>query len=322
MAKTSIEWTDYSWPVLNGCRRKSAGCEHCYAERLAATRLRDTRRYGGLALYGPNGPQWTGESRLDAEELVKPLRWKKPRRIFVCEMGDLFYEGNTNEQIAAVFGVMAACRQHIFQVLTKRPKRALEWHQWVESECAGRFQAPTLATIGANLMNSIGATIGEDEMYGAANRAAGKNLPLKNVHLLVSCEDQATADERIPLLLQCPAFVRGVSLEPLLGPIDLTHLDAEAAGNSQYIVVDALTGRQTDMGRPCPDAPKLDWVIWGSESGPRARPMELEWGASIVRQCRAAGIACFTKQIANARDRKGSNPEYWPSGDWPREFPK
>lgn len=97
MAKTKIEWCDFSWPVLNGCQRKSAGCGDqsgggCYAERLAATRLRHTERYQGLATMTEHGPRWTGESRLDVAELENPLRMRKPQRIFVCEMGDLFKE--------------------------------------------------------------------------------------------------------------------------------------------------------------------------------------------------------------------------------------
>ena len=156
MGKTSIEWTDVSWPVINGCRRVSRGCENCYAERLAATRLAHLPKYQGLAVIkrgppkvlrrdfadgsvglrqvdGKARPQWTGEARLWAKDLDMPLRLRKPSRIFVCDMGDLFYEEVPDEQIAAVFGVMAACPQHTFQVLTKRPERMREWFRWVEA---------------------------------------------------------------------------------------------------------------------------------------------------------------------------------------------
>jgi protein gp37 len=128
MAKnTPIEWTDHSWPVLNGCRRKSEGCRNCYAERLISTRLRNMPKYKGLAVYSEGGPRWTGASRLWVPDLVMPLKLRKPSKIFVADMGDLFFEENSFEDIAAIFGVMAACPQHTFQVLTKRPERAAEW---------------------------------------------------------------------------------------------------------------------------------------------------------------------------------------------------
>lgn len=124
MNKTSIAWTDYSWPVVNGCRRISPGCEHCYAERLAATRLCKTPKYKGLSVFGEHGPRWTGETRLWEHDLDGPLKLRTPSKIFVADMGDLFYEGVSDETIATVFGVMRRCSQHTFQVLTKRPERA------------------------------------------------------------------------------------------------------------------------------------------------------------------------------------------------------
>ena len=135
MGKTSIEWTDHSWPIINGCRRISPGCGGargvggCYAERLISTRLSKTKKYGGLARFGKNGPQWTGATRLWLPDLDMPIRLRKPSRIFVADMGDLFYEAVTNEEIAAVFGVMAAASHHTFQVLTKRATRMREWFE-------------------------------------------------------------------------------------------------------------------------------------------------------------------------------------------------
>lgn len=144
----------------------------------------------------------------------------------------------------------------------------------------------------------------------------------RHVWLGCSVEDQATADERIPHLLATPAAVRFVSAEPLLGAVDLRPLLPHAyteplPGGDPCKVCGAFTN-----GRHHPYAVGVDWVIVGSESGPRARPMETTWAASIVAQCRAAGVACFVKQIANAKDRKGGNPEHWPPGDWPRDFPQ
>lgn len=130
-----------------------------------------------------------------------------------------------------------------------------------------------------------------------------------------TAEDQRRADERIPLLLQCPAAVRFVSAEPLLGPVDFRNMlvDSQSSAN-------VLTGRWTgdDITKICP---RVDWVIVGSESGPGARPMARDWARSVVDQCTDSGCAVFTKQIANPFDRKGGDPLHWPAGNWPREFP-
>lgn len=227
---TSIEWCDHSWPVLNGCRRKSAGCVNCYAERLTATRLRHLPKYAGLAVYTAGGPRWTGASRLWKSDLAMPFRIRKPSRIFVADMGDLFFEENSFEDIAAVFGVMAACSQHTFQVLTKRPERAAEWSRWLETEAvdegSGRFvyraeacRREALEHFPAVLDGSTPPALRERRtLMGYDQR-----WPLPNVHLGVSVESQPTADERIPLLRKLPAALRFVSAEPLLASVDLSQ---------------------------------------------------------------------------------------------------
>jgi len=304
---TSIEWTDHSWPVVNGCRRVSAGCENCYAERLTATRLSKTPKYGGLAVIGKNGPRWTGETRLWRPHLEMPLTIRKPSRIFVADMGDLFYEGVKHADIAAVFSVMELAPHHTFQVLTKRPERMLrwisEWKQMID------YMADSPAPAGGLYM----------QRYW-------------HIWLGVSVEDQGTADERIPLLLQTPAAVRFVSYEPALGPVTfrdwlttrepITRFEAftpEAKGAYPVAPTELVRGG-------------IDWVIVGGESGPRARPFDLEWARSTVRQCQRAGAACFVKQMgSNAvdgeqgvlplRDRKGGDPDEWPVDLVVREFP-
>lgn len=297
MAKTSIEWTDYSWPVINGCRRKSAGCVNCYAERLASTRLRHTERYKGLATYSEHGPRWTGESRLDRIELAKPLSWKSPRRIFVCDMGDLFYEGNSFEQIAAVYGVIAACPHHTFQILTKRAERMVEFYEWCEKR----------GTDGLSMFPDDPSDWRIRQMLNVAVRRNGANMskhqnhggpwPLPNLHLGVSVENQDATD-RIEKLLRCPAAVRWVSAEPLLGSIDLTDVTSWSdTGREQW---DTLRREYDDeLGR---DGPRLDWVVVGGESGPDARPMHPDWARSLRDQCRSAGVPFFFKQMS------GPNP--------------
>ena len=159
---------------------------------------------------------------------------------------------------------------------------------------------------------NVGARIAERQkrMCGLPRHATIDStlFPLPNVWLGVSTENQETANERIPLLLQTPAAVRFVSAEPLLGPIDFTHLDADAAGSREFCQINALTGRQTDMGRPCADLPsRLDWIIVGGESGPGARGCHVSWIRSIVNQCREAKVACFVKQL-------GAKPLNWCRG--------
>lgn len=129
MGDTTISWTDKTWNPIRGCRRVSAGCENCYAERQANRFTGEGGAYEGLIKLTANGPRWSGETRFVADHLADPLRWRKPVRVFVDSMSDLFYEGFTNEQIAAVFGVMAAAPQHTFQVLTKRARRMREWFE-------------------------------------------------------------------------------------------------------------------------------------------------------------------------------------------------
>lgn len=166
-----------------------------------------------------NGIAWTDETwnplrgcskiRLVPEKLAGPSRWRRPRRIFVNSMSDLFHEGVPFEFIAAVFGVMAACPQHTFHVLTKRPERAVEFFKWAE---------------GNNHSHPETICLHYSRAYTAAPANGAYRWPLPNVWFGVSVEDQATADARIPLMLQCPAAVRWVSYEPALGPVDFAAL--------------------------------------------------------------------------------------------------
>lgn len=140
MGKTSIEWCDYSWPIANGCRRVSPGCGGasgvggCYAERLISTRLSKTPKYQGLAVFGEHGPRWTGDARFWMKSLTDPVLLRAPSRIFVADMGDLFFEKVTNEEIALVYAVASHEMRHTFQILTKRPERAAEWYEWLTGE--------------------------------------------------------------------------------------------------------------------------------------------------------------------------------------------
>jgi protein gp37 len=256
---THIEWTDATWNPITGCSVISAGCKHCYAMRLAGTRLRHHRSRVGLTRPPNPGPLWTGQVRLNEDWLDQPLRWKKPRRIFVCAHGDLFHGAVPDEWIDRVFAVMALAPQHTFQVLTKRPARALVWMRNGRSKDVALWHWK----------------VGPD---------SPSTWPLGNVWLGVSVEDQTTADERIPLLLQTPAAVRFVSAEPLLGPVRLPF-----ARLSEWNRLARESGQEHA-------ATTLDWVICGGESGPGARPAHPDWFRSLRDQCQAANVPFFFKQ--------------------------
>lgn len=305
MGKTNIEWADETWPVTRGCTRVSAGCERCYAESMAARIIRmglgKPTKYDGLVKLVKRGdrsePRWTGTARFCPEELATPLRMRSKRRIFVSSMSDLFHDDITNEQIAAVFGVMAACPQHTFMVLTKRARRMREWFEWATRHGDGydsmRFGPSALLTCAweACAGDSLEEwDIGLDDL--PSPERFGTTWPLPNVQIGVSVENQAAADERIPELLRTLAAVRWISAEPLLGPLMLQGDDPAPAMRSRMY----LRGVAGDR--------RLDLVIAGCESGPGARPAEVAWYRSLRDQCAAAGVAFFLKQ---AREQ-GRNP--------------
>lgn len=281
--RTSIAWTDATWSPVRGCSRVSLGCDSCYAMKMAHRFSGKGQPYEGLTRIGKRGVDWAGFARLVPEQLGVPLRWKKPRRIFVNSMSDLFHESLEDADILRVFDVMRQCQQHTFQVLTKRASRMRKWFSWVQA-------MPGWPLPG----NRVGV------------------WPLPNVWLGVSAEDQQRADERIPHLLATPAAVRFVSVEPQIGPVDLALARSTPALDATgYCLVD------------WPHAPHIDWVIVGSESGARARPFQWLWAESLRDQCAAAGVAFFMKQGPDAKGKTSDDPNEWIwPGTWPREFPK
>ncbi len=322
---TSIEWTDRTWNPVRGCSRVSEGCRHCYAERMAARFETATFKPSKLRPFGAGpfagftkGGKWTGRVELVPEKLDEPLHWRKPARIFVNSMSDLFHEALSDEAIAAVFGVMAAAPQHTFQILTKRPKRMHEWFVGWLAGMVGRsrnvYPDDTPAWVALHLVTNRARHFGAPGTV----QASGDGWPLPNVWLGVSVEDQATAAARIPLLLQTPAAKRFISYEPALGPLEM--LPSWLAGYDY-------------SGGLKHSAPRLDWVIVGGESGPGARPFDVSSARSVVRQCREAGVACFVKQLGAvwarsrrvksvlASDAKGGSPEWWPEDLRVREWP-
>lgn len=277
---THIQWTDETWNVVTGCTRVSPGCEHCYIERTPPFRMQG-RRFSGPEIGATTGV------RLHPDRLEMPLHWRKPRRVFVCSLADLFHQDVPTEFIARVFAVMALAEQHTFQVLTKRPPRM---RALLRSESFRRLIADAVTGHGRN--DTFGLEVDIIDGTGA--------WPLRNVWLGVSVEDQRYADERIPLLLDTPAALWWLSCEPLLGPVSLSVGAVEdTVGRPDRSGRAPGTGRD---GRSSPDEPTavptgIHWVIVGGESGPGARPMHPQWARDLLDQCQQAGVAFFLKQM-------------------------
>ncbi|MBP2495236.1 protein gp37 [Methylobacterium sp. PvP062] len=315
MAETSsIEWTDATWNPIAGCSLKSPGCTHCYAmptarrQELMMAALGRVSPYAGLTRVVNGKAVWTGDMRLVEAALTLPLRWQRPRRIFVNSMSDLFHEDVPDEWIDRVFAVMALCPQHTFQVLTKRADRMRAYltrgpgggKQDVRNHIAWNVVGDVLRLVApAWTMEPV------DGKWRSRAIGACGTWPLPNVWLGVSAEDQRRADERVPDLLATPAAVRFVSAEPLLGPIDFRHIAIPCDAPQTTFFVDALTGFHgarysphmiASSPNPLPKTSGLDWIIVGGESGPGARPMHPDWARQIRDACAAAGVAYLFKQ--------------------------
>lgn len=266
---TKIEWTERTWNTTGGCTRASAGCDHCYAavmsRRLHAIALdkeakgeavpAKLAKYIGVAVLNGQGvAAFNGKINLDWEALQEPFKWRKPQMVFVNSMSDTFHRDVPDTFLNATFKVIAQTPHITYQVLTKRPDRALEYQReyWPEG------------------------------------------LP-RNVWLMTSTENQQTYDERVPYLVQVKAAVRGLSMEPLLGHVELGLLGTLPSNiSSQYALF----------------ADKIHWVIAGGESGRNARPMHPDWARSVRDQCVEADVPFFFKQ----------HGAWWP-GEFGRLYP-
>jgi protein gp37 len=265
------------WPIVTGCTSAGAACKHCWAARLAATRLKHHPHYAGLAVIENGRARWTGEVRFNEDILHRPLKWRKPQRVFPAHTGDLFHPRINNFTLHRIFGIMAATPHITWQVLTKRPGRACVYLRAREhqSAIAGWLR----------------------------HHGAGPTMwPLANVWLGASVWDQRSATDNIPPLLEAEVAVRFISAEPLVGPLDLTAIGSGwFRGETRPAMVDALSGLRTGCGLyngllPPAQGPRLDWVIAGGESGAMARPMKAAWVGKIRDDCRAAGVPFFFKQ--------------------------
>lgn len=317
--QSKIEWTDATWTPIqairkdNGkrgvaCVKVSPACQNCYAERL---NMRSLPNHGTGLPFTVQAMQQV-DIILNEGILMQPLRWKKPRRIFVCSQTDLFGDFVSDEQIDRIFSVMAIAQQHTFQVLTKRPERMKRYFQEVR---------PNLETAKGNIemrWQRPGRFFPGLFDRLPLNRVGFMPWPLSNVWLGVTAENEWWADKRITVLLQTLAAKRFVSVEPMLGPVDIArHLQPHWSPESG-----------ADSG------PWLGWVICGGESGPGARPMRIEWAELLRDQCAAAAVPFFMKQlgvgpiwagaaVSPIEPSRGKNgvAEEWPESLRVREFP-
>jgi protein gp37 len=320
MQRTKIEWADFSYNPVVGCSKVSDGCLNCYAEAMVNRFpwMTDIRRLDdecGDRDY--IGVGWDGRAHFHVNRLKEPLHLRpgkdRPHRIFVCSMSDLFHESLSNEQIAAVFGVMAATPQHQYVVLTKRLQRAFEWFMWI-AQCG----------------KVLPFMIGEEIPEGASGEAAAcvmantvdpalkpiepvsfcigvkQPWPLPNVIICASVENQNTAEERIPLLLQIPARWRGVSVEPMLGPVRIDSVDigkyrinAFACEECGYTMHDVAT--QMDHRLCGGNGPGIHLVICGAETGHGKRTFMDKWAIDLRDQCKTAGTPFFFKKDGNGK---------------------
>jgi protein gp37 len=228
MSTSKIEWTEKTWNPVTGCNKVSAGCKNCYAEVMhKRLRVLMPEKYAHDFLEGAFPYE---------KDLLLPLKWKKPCRIFVNSMSDLFHKDVPFDFIDKVFAVMTVTPQHTYQILTKRPERMVEYFK--SRTTTLQWGAAAYETFGQLI-----AEVGEIE------------YPLRNVWLGTSVEDQATADERIPELQTVPATVRFLSCEPLLGPIDL-RMDTRAylgEGEIHWVIAGGESGHRARPMHP-------DWV--------------------------------------------------------------
>ena len=278
--------------------------------------------YQDVTGYIGEWDHWLGKVICRERELQKPLHWRKPRRIFVNSMSDLFHEDVAWKFIDQVFAIMAMCPQHTFQLLTKRSDRAEKYFN--DKTYGGIVRSATVETAAMKLSHPADV---ESFPWLDSNFGGRVIWPLPNVHLGTSCSTQADADWNIPLLMEIPAAFRFVSLEPLLEEIELPR---QYLGDERQ--VDCGGCKDTPVrGQPyCPghDGGGIDAVIVGCESGPKRRPCKLEWIRSIVDQCREAGVACHVKQIDTTElmpqgvvgNKVSRAPREWPEWARVREY--
>lgn len=276
MNNTKIDWVDKSWNPVSGCTKVSEGCRHCYAERYAL-RFWGERKFTDVLCH--------------PAKLYEPEKVRKPSRIFVNSMSDLFHEQVPDDFIRLVFQAMGRSPWHTFFILTKRARRMCELIAAFNNELDFFY----------------------DAWWGEKSDPIMKFLP--NVWIGVSIENQAAANDRIPWLLKTPAALRFLSVEPMLGPVDLHKIEGD------QVSWNVLTGTRftyTDKGSAMMllHQGQIDWVICGGETGRDARTMNPNWVKDLLGQCTEVRVPFFFKQWGGGRVKEhlidGAEWRQWP----------
>lgn len=317
--KSRISWTQATWNWVVGCEHVSDGCDNCYAASLASTRLAHTPTYAGLAVDG----RFTGEVRVLEERLGIPLRWQRPRQVFVNSMSDWLHRDIPLDTIVRALAVMALTRRHKFQALSKRHGRlaSLLGHPDLRVRVA-QAASVMVGSRGVPTFAQLEAEGWERKDFGTLAPVYLPPWPLPNVWVGVSVEDQDTAHRRIPALLRQP-FQTFLSMEPLLGPVDLSTVPVR---NGTLRLAPLAPHVDQDTGavrRP------IDWVIVGGESGKldRIRPMGVRWAHDLRVQCQEYGVPFWFKQYGTLAAMElgltgaGAKRAEWPY-PWPQEMPE
>jgi protein gp37 len=324
-ADTKIQWAHHTFNPWRGCTHVSPGCENCYAEALSKRNPAQLGTWGAggerviaSESYWRQPERWnraaerahrdacrcmTSDMRLHSYG-CPAARWERPR-VFCASLADVFEDrGDLWAPRVRLMALIQRTPHLDWLLLTKRPDNARKLlgsaAMWEEADWA-------LSASGAD-----------------PDTLSGDVWPLPNVWLGTTVEDQRRADERIPILLDTPAAVRFLSCEPLLGPVDVARWTISLGEGPGY----RMLGYAPE--------PRIDWLIVGGESGPRARPMDLAWARSLVEQGRAAGVPVFVKQLGrrpyaeyrdhfaklDLRHSHGGDPDEWPAGLRVREVPR
>ena len=331
MSKTKIEWADAVWNPITGCTPISPGCQNCYAKRMA-------QRLRGRCGYPKEDPF---RVTMHLERFIEPLRWKKPRKVFVCSMGDLFHEDVKDDWILSAFVAMGLTYEHTgkmkevspghytgiykpkhtFLILTKRPERMKEIIDRLYSKDSDKEWESKAHHFAAHLAFEIGSPLPGNAIFDFA-KWVEDGMP--GLWIGVTAENQEQADKRIPILLQIPAAVRFVSVEPMLGAVDLskwfdnTIICDHCGQRFDPSDLSQVFAHMTIPHQPIKQAEYsgskringLHWVICGGESGPGARPMHPDWVRNLRDQCQSANVPFFFKQWGEWCHSKQMQGEY------------
>lgn len=281
--RSKIEWTDATWNPVTGCTRVSSGCANCYIDWAPPFRI-EGRHFVVSSGERSHAIGSTTGVRIHPDRLDQPLRWRKPRRIFVNSLSDVFHQDVPDEYIARIFAVMALAQRHTFQVLTKRHGRMRSLLR--SAAFRDLFDAEKDRVVSDAASTGV---LPRYQLDAMRQRWWRSPWPLPNVWLGVTVEDQTQADLRIPALLETPAAVRFLSCEPLLARVRLCRCEGAAFETQTHPFI---------VNESCPlhGSVRVDWVIAGGESGPDARPMHPDWARALRDDCQTVGVPFLFKQ--------------------------